>query len=554
MVAITSRFVDTDKFKNVFLSIERQMSVQAGVLAELRDLSQQQLSQDKAKIEFDQELEADMRREQLYDGSKKDEAQSETNAGDKKSLLESLQKMLGGLISGINPSKLVTLTGLALMAPAIVDFAKGFMGAMFDNITDQISENGFWDTVWSSSGLTVAGLVGAALLTKTGRFGLGIAVVAGLFNMIEKAVDPDGDGVANFMGLEIPVGWLNDPLIIAALGFALPKIGAWLIRGMTKKLVASAIASEILDSAIADIDIDRDKPGKPGKPGKKTPSVDVDTPSNKGGRSSKILNILKNILNVLSKIAKAVLPIAAAVATSIIPGISTAIGAVLAGAVAGVPIVAGLIAGLGIKPTGDGTLNSGLMENMNKTLLEGVPGADKVYDTLNTPNANGQKLIDDPVLGLTEEQKQLYGNKELLRKEALRLREEAIASGEVKLAPEGIATGDTNSIFNRAIQEYYKRITNNGSMSIAQAVESEKAHGRWMMPSAAAAAAKSTAIEAQSRKMDQQRLSYGSIVAPVTNNRQGDVNNYVTNNNTTISVPQAVYLDGNPTPYYLPTN
>lgn len=210
----SARFIDTEKFKGVVMSIEKHLVEQTGVLKTIAD-------NESTKIKTEKEAEESRKRKDALENS----------AGDKKNgFLGKVKGMLGVVNNNIpSMSRTIDIAAMALAAPYLYKFAKGFVEQIFGSISDAMDNGTFWDgltSVFTSEFGAI--VVGSAIFGPT-RMLLGTFIATGILKAVEKGL--------NAVGFDVDIDEAAVAPIISLIANAMLTIAG---AGVLKKMVGFA--------------------------------------------------------------------------------------------------------------------------------------------------------------------------------------------------------------------------------------------------------------------------------------------------------------------------
>lgn len=185
-VIAKTQFVNTDKFKGVILAIEKQLIGQANLLTSidrtLRD------SHETAKEALE-----DSRREQIVDELKPDLPPTpENEPAETPTILDRIKKMFSGLdlSDRFSLRNIITTGMLAMAAPVIFEFAKGF----FEQFAEKVRDGSVWSAVTNVLGSDLGVMAASSMVFGLRNTLIGQMIGRGIMSALHTVLDPDGNG------------------------------------------------------------------------------------------------------------------------------------------------------------------------------------------------------------------------------------------------------------------------------------------------------------------------------------------------------------------------
>lgn len=219
----TTRFIDTEKFKGVVLSIEKHVVKQNGILQTIAD-------DQKLKMNTEQEAEESRRRSEVVEKSKRD--REESGPADESSVLDKIKAMFG-MVSRNTPSfgNILNIGALALASPFIYEFAKGFVGEIFKSLSASLEDGTIWNGLGELFSSEFGTLVLGSAIFGPKRMLLGTFLATGLLNGLESGL--------NSLGFDVNIDEAAIAPIVSLIANTMLSIAGSKVMG---KLLGSAMS------------------------------------------------------------------------------------------------------------------------------------------------------------------------------------------------------------------------------------------------------------------------------------------------------------------------
>lgn len=255
---MATRFIDTEKFKGVVLSIEKHVVKQNGILQTIAD-------DQKLRMNTEKEAEETRKRREVVEKSKRDK---KNRPEKEKDLIDKIKNMFG-MIGKNTPSfgNMLNIGALALASPFIYQFAKGFIGEIFTSLSASLEDGTIWNGLGELFSSEFGTLVLGSAIFGPKRMLLGTFLATGLLNGLESGL--------NSLGFDVNIDEAVIAPIISLIGNTLLSIAG---SKVMRKLLGGAL-TKLFRGGKAVLNLGRPRATTPNLPKNlETPSVESAKP------------------------------------------------------------------------------------------------------------------------------------------------------------------------------------------------------------------------------------------------------------------------------------